>query len=289
MAKLKSDSITSADLIDFLDNQSDFGFEIKVLRMLTDEGFECEHGGTYQDPVTDKPRQFDIRATKRFGRRIIRLAVECKNLKDCYPLLTSCLPRTDEESFHEVIHSTPQSQMSLSGFDIDIPIPAPGAEVIPITGKSSFYRPNELVGKSIDQVGRAQNDVFVSGDSEVYAKWAQAMSSAQDLVDRAYYESEEGDGGSYFSVVIPVLAVPDGTLWQVSFDEHGLRVGEPNQVERCPYFVNISYFAGERMHEVQYHISHLEFATLSGLCSLVREWTKGGDGLKILFPEDELI
>jgi hypothetical protein len=38
MAKLKTDPIAQPDLIDFLDNQSDFSFEIQVLRALIGKG-----------------------------------------------------------------------------------------------------------------------------------------------------------------------------------------------------------------------------------------------------------
>src|SRR6478672_8217493 len=84
MAKLKQDEITIADLVEFIEDQSDFGFEIQVLNALVNEQFECEHGGTYEDRATGKSRQFDIRAKNLFGRarfrNRVRLAVECKNL-----------------------------------------------------------------------------------------------------------------------------------------------------------------------------------------------------------------
>lgn len=43
MAKLKSDPITKADFLDFLDGHSDFGFEVKTLNALTRLGFDCGH------------------------------------------------------------------------------------------------------------------------------------------------------------------------------------------------------------------------------------------------------
>jgi hypothetical protein len=89
MAKYKTVPITQADLIEFLNDQSDFSFEIKVLQALIESGFSCEHGGTYNDANINIPRQFDIRATKIFGKYFIRLAVECKNLRENFPLLIS--------------------------------------------------------------------------------------------------------------------------------------------------------------------------------------------------------
>jgi len=72
MAKLKHAPIVAADLVEFLDSQSDFAFEIRVLNSLIALGFECEHGGTYDDPATNKPREFDIRATRRRGQSVRR-------------------------------------------------------------------------------------------------------------------------------------------------------------------------------------------------------------------------
>lgn len=54
MAKLKKDPITEQDLTDFVSADSDFGFEMRVLKRLRADGFDCSHSGTYRDPVTDK-------------------------------------------------------------------------------------------------------------------------------------------------------------------------------------------------------------------------------------------
>ena len=62
MRKLSPNSITQSDIAEYLNGYSDFSFEIKVLKKFTNLGYECEHGGTYEDPVTGKSREFDIRA-----------------------------------------------------------------------------------------------------------------------------------------------------------------------------------------------------------------------------------
>ena len=64
MAKLKSDPVTVTDLDEYLSNLSDFAFEVSALNALTGMGFQCEHGGSYVDPFTQKPREFDLRAVK---------------------------------------------------------------------------------------------------------------------------------------------------------------------------------------------------------------------------------
>lgn len=72
MARLKSDPITKADLDEYLENYSDFSFEVRILNTLIDLGFSCEHRGSYTDPATKKLREFDIRATKELNKRFLR-------------------------------------------------------------------------------------------------------------------------------------------------------------------------------------------------------------------------
>ena len=74
MPKLKNSPITAQDLADFVTTNSDFGFEMDVLARLRSEGFSCHHAGTYRDPVTDKIRQFDIRASLDSGDSTLALA-----------------------------------------------------------------------------------------------------------------------------------------------------------------------------------------------------------------------
>ncbi len=62
MAKLKQDRVTDTDLVGYLAEVSSFSFEMDCLEFLSGTGFKCDRGGTYWDPVTNKPRQFDFRA-----------------------------------------------------------------------------------------------------------------------------------------------------------------------------------------------------------------------------------
>jgi len=290
MAKLKTTPIRQADLVEYLGHHSDFAFEISVLNKLLSRGFDCEHGGSYEDPFTKKPREFDLRARKTFGPRLIRLAVECKNLHDHFPALISCLPRRDEESFHEVACSVDPGKVSLrrtSG--PHIPAFELRAKSVRLSKTESIYRPAESVGKSCDQVGRNPDSAIVANDSAVYSKWAQALSSAQELTDRACYDGEDGTDEMYVSVVVPVLVVPDGTLWAADYDANGARVASPRQVSRCPYFVQMSYVGGDRLHGMSYSISHLEFVTLAGLGGLIDELSGDDSKLNALFPIKRIV
>lgn len=73
-------------------------------------GFAASHGGTYDDPVTKKARLYDVRALRQQDRFRVDLAIECKSLKRYYPLLLSRIPRTADESFHDLIFSRKRPQ-----------------------------------------------------------------------------------------------------------------------------------------------------------------------------------
>jgi hypothetical protein len=70
-------------------NRKYFGSEMRVLRHLPAGMFTCSHSGTYRDPVTDKIRQYDIRAHKDRGGLTLAPAAESKNLRPNNPLLLS--------------------------------------------------------------------------------------------------------------------------------------------------------------------------------------------------------
>jgi hypothetical protein len=262
MAKLKTDPIVEADLTEYLETSSDFGFEIKCLKQLTGDGFTCRHGGLYTDPITKKKRQFDIRAMKEFGLSRVFCAVECKNLKDNSPLLISCVPRPRRESFHELIIS-----------DINTPRPFPlldsegdNIESFSIYREASSlaYKPDAAVGKECAHVGRLLDNTFSSKDTEIYDAWSQAIHSADGLITLASIPNREKKT-NYVSIVLPILVVPRGTLWQVVFDDDGTMVKYPEQVDRCPFFIDRKY------EPSGVTLLNLEIVTLVGLKSLCQE------------------
>ncbi len=270
MPKLKPDPITQSDLIEYHDTRSDFSFEITTLNALIGLDFTCEHAGTYDDPATQKPREYDIRATRRMGPRFLRLAVECKNLRPNYPLLISCLPRRSEEAFHELSYSVNPATNAFetpSGFSA--PAMIPRSKNVRLTGADSFYPVGEPVGKSCDQVGRSNHDEIVSGDADVYVKWSQALSSADDLTYLACSDGEDRIGTVALSLVFALVVVPNGRLWRTQYDADGNRCSKPTPVDRCSYFVNRSYFHRSLAGGDAISISHLEFVTSNGLLKFV--------------------
>jgi hypothetical protein len=267
MAKLKTDPITQADLVEYLASYSDFSFEVGVLKMLDGLGFSCDHGGSYTDTATRKTREFDIRATKAFSNRYLRLAVECKNVRENSPLLISCLPRRPEEAFHDIVVSADPEKFSLE--------PTPKvysratlveSKTVRLTGKRSIYKVGEPVGKSCDQVGRAATGDLIAGDSDIYDRWSQALASANDLTYESTRDGMERTGDVSIALVFALLVVPNTRLWAVQFDETGNQTSLPTQTDRCSYFTDKGYSHSGSSGQ---SISHLEFVTLDGLTSFI--------------------
>lgn len=285
MAKLKPDAIGPTDLLEFLNEHSDFSFEIEVLKLLADAGFECEHGGSYKDPVTKRTREFDIRATKCFNKQFLRLAVECKNLRENFPLLVSCVPRTSDEAFHEICLSVnPDKHQLETPPDAYCRAMLPRSKNVRLTGDYTIYKEFDPVGKSCDQVGRAINGDIVANDSDVYDKWSQALSSADDLTYLACTDGEDRTGDLAISLVFPLLVVPNGRLWITHYDAKGNRTRDPESVNRCSYFVNLAYYHHGAMTGDELIISHLEFVTVDGLIQFVDDLTGDDDRLNRAFP-----
>jgi hypothetical protein len=117
---------------------------------------------------------------------------------------------------------------------------------------------------------------MVATNSEVYEKWSQALASAQDLADESTRDGVS-HRSAFFCLVLPVVVVPDGTLWEVRFDSEGTRRTDPVQTKRCPFYVGRLYTAGSMLQCINIMLSHLEFVTLSGLKSLMEEIVSGDE------------
>jgi len=256
MAKLSLNPITIQDLQDFVSNNSDFAFEMNVLHWLRNNGFSCQHSATYRDPVTNKLRQFDIRAEVTSGTHTLALAVECKNFRPNFPLLISTLPRTEAEAFHSFIHFRSKPSNSFDAVAVN---------------PSTVYRPNHAVGKTTDQVGREDHSKeLVSNDEQAFDKISQAINVCRDFVDR--FASEVSNVAK--RIIVPVLVVPSGMLWQVHYDTIGQISVQPRQVNHLNLFLNSPWEAKSPYgDQFTYRISHLEIVAFDGLGDAVDFWT----------------
>jgi len=255
MAKLSDSPITAEDLLEFAEADSDFGFEMKVLRQLRADGFACSHSGTYQDPVTSKIRQFDIRASRERPGSVLTLAVECKNLRSNNPLLLSAVPRTQPEAFHDLVLLRPERI---------------GPTVGAIIGNTSAYKPGEMVAKKTDQVCRlAATNELNSNDEATFEKLNQAVSSCQDLVRG----SANRPLASIKKAIVPVLVVPTGLLWQVDYNVDGAMSVSPRQISRAALFRDHTWLVPGAYGETHpYRLSHIEVVTLGAVAEAIESW-----------------
>ena len=280
MSKLKTERISATDLSEYLNSHSDFSFELSVLKMLRENNIECEHGGHYQDPVTNKSREFDIRAIKSIEKFRVRIAVECKNIGGNFPILISCIPRHKQDSYHQIalLRSEP----------MDKSYPPSGiytsrARTLTISGNYSLYKPGEPVGKSTVQVGRrVHDDGIFANDSELYEKWGQSISSADDLVKRTYSDGED-DKKSYLSAVIPFVVIPNNRLWMATYDNDGKLISGPEPTDRCSCFIGKDYEMGTLAH-AEINLSHVEIVTFQGMKAFVENYLRSGEDMAKIFP-----
>jgi hypothetical protein len=178
-----------------------------------------------------------------------------------------CVPRAQSESFHELIVSyhpdmVEQSYPRIPAYDKN-------SETKRVNQPYSAYAVGEPVGKSCAQVGKATDNSIIANDTEVFAKWSQALASAHDLADEATQAGEVGKDVS-LSLILPLLVVPDGMLWKVDYQSNGTRNSDPIQTDRCSFFVD-KYYAAGFLQGTSLIISHLEFVTLAGLDLLMKD------------------
>lgn len=256
MPRIQDKPILEKDISEFLENEADFAFEMKVLHKLDQLELSCDHAGTYTDPVTQKKREYDIRARKKIDNCNLLLAVECKNIRANSPLLANCVKRRPAESFHELIYFKAEGSAT----------PLLHFKRKRIEGNLSIYQPHEFVAKKIDQVGRANNGAMIGNDGSIFEKISQAASSAYGLIEESTRIRETA-----VHSIIPILVIPDNTLWQVDYTETGKQIGKPRKASRCNFFIDqtwpVKYYNGE----IDYTLSHLEITAISELENTVKE------------------
>jgi hypothetical protein len=262
MAKQQNNQpITAADIQEFARSQDDFSFELEVLHLAKGFGLTAVHAGTYQDPATNKPRQFDIRAFKDIGDHRIQLAIECKSISVADPLVLSCVPRPTEDSLHHVIRSTTQfiGMATIHNFE----------------GDNSIYRPRDLVGKSMRQI-RREGDRVTGSDSDMFDKWTQAIASCEELLANEVERLGVLGTVVHSAFVMPVLVVPDNCLWTINYSPNGAESSEPTQVTEATFFVGRDFQIPAPLAPITYHITHLHIFTRSGIMAFLEDVSKAG-------------
>ncbi|MDP2875905.1 MAG: hypothetical protein Q8O00_06960 [Holophaga sp.] len=292
MAKLTDTPIMQADITEFLNTRSDFGFEVKTLSKLCQLGFVCSHAGTYEDPTTGKARQFDIRATKDrlLAENLVfrlQLSVECKNLRPNFPLLIHCMPRLKIEAGQPWIWSFPAvyyGYYNMGGHTVYARPIYPSAGI-------NLYSEGLPVGKATDQVGRRFGDgQLVENDVEVFDKVSQAVNSAYELVRRSCFASSSSSFPHVVSLVVPVLVVPDGHLWVVGYDDAGNVTSGPETAKSIEFYLGRHVEVDQGDSKLTYALTHLEIVQISELGNLIvkllNENSVTVDAVRSLLAED---
>ncbi|MFY3001865.1 hypothetical protein ACOTIX_22065 [Achromobacter xylosoxidans] len=244
--KLKQDPILASDISEFMQSQDDFALELRVVKYARELQYQASHSGSYEDPVTGKARQYDLRADFSKRNCLVRLAIECKSLQNYFPLVVSHTPRRKEESYHELIESLPNH------------IPADK-----VKRKGGLYQVGDPVGRATAQVGKSSStDAWVSTDADTHEKWSQALASADGLVKKSPLGSVPQ---RHATVILPVLVVSDGALWSIGYDDDGLQIQQPVLVDQTEMYVGRPYMMDNRA----YRISHLHICTEMGVRNLL--------------------
>jgi hypothetical protein len=283
MSRLDTTPITQQDIESYLTKtEDDFLLEWEVYQSCKVKGLTSLHGGTYEDPVTKKTRQFDVRAWRTRDNRKLQMAIECKCLKPFYPLVILQTERTKEESYHEIVHSREPSEQVTLGLET--------AKSGRVERENKFYEVGKFVGKSTTRVGRSANTKdFMGDDSEVFDKWSQALSSAHDLIVNSTAYSERYVQPDFFAVTLSVLVVSDGTLWVSNFRQDGKRAAA-KRTDEATIFVGKEYWTGPM--GVAHTISHLHIFTLKGFKRFIDRVVADDDPNEYiwheLFPREKL-
>lgn len=162
------------------------------------------------------------------------------------------------------------------------------ARSVRLCGEYSIYAPGDAVGKACEQVGRNASGELVASSADVYEKWAQALSSAHDLTYLSCGDGSERSSGFAMSLVMPIVVVPNGRLWLALYDHDGQLQRGPEQVDRCAYYVGRAYEHQSIGGGEEVTLSHLEFVTVDGLLTLVRDLCDTENEVVRTFPVDRV-
>jgi hypothetical protein len=268
MAKIpnKPVVITADAIAQAIATTDDFGHEMRVKAILK-RGAHVQHGWAYLDPIEGKPRQFDFRARVDHREHAwrIQMAVESKNLAAEAPLIISGTARTKEEAFHHfVVSETNQG----------------GPRVMSVWRDQEIYPQGRFAGKNALRLRPDRGFLVPGPDSDIYGRWAQALASADELCKEAIAATDHLQR-QVCTVVLPVVVVPDGTLWMAEYREDGTMTG-PVQSDSTTLFVNHEIVVVPRNHWMK--LGHVHFFTLKGLEGFMMTLTAKGASWEEWFP-----
>lgn len=279
---------TPADVKQVILDESDFAHEMRVGQVYTTilKGHNSAnaseprmerplHSGCYRDYATNKMRQFDYQCEiigdfDSPNQKKVFLAVECKNIPETCPLVIFCVRRT-EPTYYTYVESNRANSVVRR---VDMP---------------NWIYNEPFVGKKCARI-KWRDDGFTidsqAGEKEVFERYAQALSSAFDLARRSCSFARATHKEVISSLILPLIVLPDRSLWRVDHDGAGSIVGEPVLVEQCSYFVDWRFNAGELAHLNQndFAFTHVQFLTLQGFGAFVAKFSRSRAFWQTIFP-----
>lgn len=276
--KLSDRPVTRENLEAFMKTQDDFALELFAYSLARDNGFAATHAGSYTDRITGKTRQFDVRAILECAEGFhINLAIECKALRPSFPLLVSQIPRLRSESFQHVVVSVGERWIGERKHNWISP------STILLDDSRSLYPAEKYVGKALVQVGMTEGGGFISNDYEVFDKWGQAIASASGLIQQAARRQNNFLGVAHLTVVLPVLVVPDQTLWAAKYSEFGVLKHGPTQEDEVEFYLGNEQVFTENGNKLNVNVSHMHVVTKTGLVDFLQRFSKSGsDSIRLL-------
>lgn len=294
--------ITADIITDLARNADDLAFELRIGRDIRSHALRAAdrkievhvaHAQTYVDFRTGVERQFDYQCRLRLEWRWLNLAVECKNLAAESPVVVCGQERHVSESFHDLVFA---GRGTLTTSDRSVVYRNTDVSELARVGGSDLYPAGQFAGKSVfrprparSKEEKAQGGFVVSKDREEYDAWNQAVGSAADMAKRSnrFFRTDgAGPTGFFSSVTLPVMVVPDGTLWRVLFDEAGAVVGAAEPVDEVTLFRDHAVPISDRnIPPISFttRFSHIHFFTASGLGLFLHQMVTNDDNRWTLF------
>ena len=293
-------TITVTDIRAALESEDDFGHEMRVGNILRKlhpptvgeyAKVDCtppKHGGTYTDPLTGKPRQFDYRY--RISRpylasnifQCVLLAVECKNLHPSSPLVVSGRARTEDEAYHDYIYSHCDDFGNLNPFHTR-------------RAGSRIYALDKFVGKNLSRLKPSKEknakqkwNIDAGKQSDIYEGWSQAVASCQELARDARSFANVHSAKSYCSFIMPVVVVPNKLLWMAKYDNDGsLQDMGIVPTDALHYFVETPFREDNSNCNSKpwFILTHIHFVTMTGFQNLLSGFFSNSEGMwEKMFP-----
>jgi len=126
-----------------------------------------------------------------------------------------------------------------------------------------------MVGKVVTQVGITKTNELTGDDSDTFERISQAINSEEELVIEALLKASP----PFIRVVVPVLVVPTGALFQIDFNAAGDIHKHAHSVEEATLFMDHAWSTNKGIEgRLYYAMSHLHIVTFDALRKVTKRW-----------------